>query len=121
MLWVQFQVNTYTTSWQVEPAVASDAAGNFVVVWISQDGSGGGVFGQRYASTGSALGTEFQVNTYTTGDQGYPVAVSADAAGNFVVVWNSEPSYPAPPSDGQDGPLSTRSSGTSLYKSQPAP
>ena len=52
-----------------------------------------GVFGQRYASSGAPLGTEFRVNTYTTGNQGYP-SVAADAAGNFVVVWQS---------DGQDG------------------
>ena len=34
------------------------------------------------------LGTEFQVNSYTTGDQMYP-RVAANAAGNFVVTWNS--------------------------------
>ena len=47
-----------------------------------------GVFGQRYASSGSALGTEFQVNTYTTGSQS-EAAVASDAAGGFVVVWSS--------------------------------
>src|SRR5262245_9046858 len=31
----QFQVNTYTTNLQDDPAVAADAAGNFVVVWRS--------------------------------------------------------------------------------------
>jgi hypothetical protein len=34
------------------------------------------------------LGANFQVNTYTTGDQAFP-SVSSDAGGNFVVVWNS--------------------------------
>lgn len=33
------------------------------------------------------LGANFQVNTYTTGDQAFP-SVSSDAEGNFVVVWN---------------------------------
>lgn len=58
-----------------------------VFFWRSsgQDGSSSGVFGQRYASNGSRLGTEFQVNTYTTGVQGDYPAVSADAKGNFVV------------------------------------
>jgi hypothetical protein len=44
-------VNTYTTSRQARPAVASDAPGNFVVAWESntQDGSNYGVFGQRYS------------------------------------------------------------------------
>ncbi len=92
-LGTEFQVNTYTTDNQLFPAVASDAAGNFVVVWESayngQDGSSSGVFGQRYSRTGARLGSEFQVNTYTAGDQAGVLAVTSDAAGNFVVVWNS--------------------------------
>ena len=31
----EFRVNTYTTSYQAIPSVASDASGNFVVVWTS--------------------------------------------------------------------------------------
>ncbi len=88
-LGTEFQVNTYTTGNQYAPAVALDAAGNFVVVWHSlQDGSGSGVFGQRFDSSGTPVGTEFQVNTYTTGSQAY-AAVGSDAVGNFVVVWTS--------------------------------
>ena len=69
--------------------MASDAAGNFVVVWTSeQDGSNTGVFGQRYDSTGAPLGPEFRVNTYKTDSQALPAAAS-DGAGNFVVVWTS--------------------------------
>lgn len=98
----EFQVNTYTTSSQTSPSVASDSNGNFVVVWQSdgQDGSYGGVFGQRYDADGTALGGEFQVNTYTWGTQGLlfrpgrPPTVNCDPNGNFVVVWES---------DGQDG------------------
>ena len=84
----EFRVNTYTTNYQLFPAVASDSSGNFVVAWSShtQDGSNDGVFGQRYASSGAPLGPEFRVNTYTTGGQGDP-AVGSDSAGNFVVVW----------------------------------
>jgi len=87
----EFQVNTYTTSNQGYPSVAADPAGNFVVVWrsLAQDGSGFGVFGQRYASSGSPMGPEFRVNTYTTSDQGGFASVVADPFGNFVVVWNS--------------------------------
>jgi len=85
-----FQVNTYTTSDQRAPAVAGDGAGNFVVVWDSsgQDGSGAGIFGQRYDSSGGTLGSEFPVNTYTTGPQ-QNASVAADGAGNFLVVWES--------------------------------
>ena len=37
----QFQVNTYTNDSQVLPAIAADAAGDFVVVWESSGSSGG--------------------------------------------------------------------------------
>lgn len=91
----EFQVNTYTTDGQLRPSVASDENGNFVVVWeSSQDGSGGSIVGQRYDNSGSPLGGEFQINTYTTGDQ-FSTEVASDASGNFVVVWEDL--------DGHDG------------------
>ena len=48
----EFQVNTYTTNFQSGPSVAAGANGDFVVAWDSytQDGSGGGVFAQRFSS-----------------------------------------------------------------------
>jgi hypothetical protein len=85
----EFRVNTYTTSAQLYPSVATDGSGNFIVVWASQDGSGLGIAGQRYASSGAPLGSEFRINTFTTDNQLTP-ALAADAAGNFVVVWTSQ-------------------------------
>ena len=87
----EFRVNTFTPGVQRQPTVASDSSGNFVVVWSSslQDGAGYGVFGQRYASTGTPLGAEFRVNTHTTGLQALPSA-AADSSGNFVVIWFSD-------------------------------
>ncbi len=86
----EFQVNTYTTAYQYQPSVAMEADGDFVVVWTSlfQDGSSGGVFGQRFDSSGMPLGGEFLVNTYTTSRQSDP-AIGMDSDGNFVVAWNS--------------------------------
>jgi hypothetical protein len=84
----EFKVNTYTTDNQLEPSVASDASGNFVVIWVGQDGSSYGIVGQRYASSGAALGAEFLVNSVTTDNQRYP-RVACDSSGNFVVVWSS--------------------------------
>ena len=61
-----------------------------------QDGSARGIFAQRYASNGSRIGGEFQVNSYTTGDQAYP-RVAMNSNGDFVVVWNSQyPDYLTP-------------------------
>ena len=85
----EFHINTYTTGVQDLVVVSSDPAGNFVIVWSSQqDGSGYGIFGQRYAGSGSPVGPEFRVNTYTTGLQVYGT-VASDSLGNFVVVWES--------------------------------
>jgi len=90
----QFQINTYTTGHQTFPAVALDSIGDFVVVWESNgssetDSSSLSIQGQRYNTNATAQGSEFQVNTYTTGDQMYP-AVAMDSSGDFVVVWLSE-------------------------------
>ena len=89
----QFGVNTYTTSNQYRPSVAVGSDGDFVVVWESNGSSGGdnssfSIQGQRYDSAGSAVGGEFQVNTYTTSLQSQP-SVAAHADGDFVVVWES--------------------------------
>jgi S-layer family protein len=87
----EFLVNTYTNYDQTQPALASTGAGDFVVVWRSQvgDGSGYGIFGQRFDHLGAKAGSQFQVNTYTTGDQDYP-AVAGAGNGSFVVVWESK-------------------------------
>jgi hypothetical protein len=89
----QFQVNTQTSSAQIRPHVASAPDGDFVVVWQSFDSSGtdtseGSIQGRRFASDGSAQGSEFQVNTYTTGQQRAPRAAVKDG-GDFAVVWAS--------------------------------
>src|SRR5205814_2644888 len=84
----EFRVNTYTTNIQTYPAVGMDAVGDFAVAWdsLGQDGSGDGAYAQRYGATGQSLGAEFQVNTFTAGDQSLP-AVGMGAAGDFVVAW----------------------------------
>jgi hypothetical protein len=95
----ELQVNTYTTGGQFDAHVGEDDAGNFVVVWTSepgQDGSGYGVFGQRFDSAGNKLGVEFQVNTTTTDQQWFP-DVAVDPAGDFIVVWSSQPANPGDP------------------------
>lgn len=85
-----FVVNSTTTNNQISPDIAMDADGDYVVVWagLGQDGDGYGIFGQRFNSAGVAQGTEFQVNTYTSGNQVAP-AVAMDPFGNFVVTWQS--------------------------------
>ena len=86
----EFQINTYTTSDQEAPSVTSLSDGGFVVTWMSyeQDGSGYGVFGQRYTASGQASGNEFQINTYTSNAQ-YNPSVASLSDGGFVVTWMS--------------------------------
>ncbi len=89
----QFQVNSYTTAMQQAPRVATSPDGGFVVTWWSEaaaaDSSGRSVAARRFASDGSPLAEEFQVNTTTLGDQFYPT-VAMGPEGGFVVVWHSD-------------------------------
>ncbi|MEA3207025.1 MAG: hypothetical protein QOE70_82 [Chthoniobacter sp.] len=86
----EFRVNTTTANAQDSATVAMDANGNFVVTWASnlQDGSGYGVYAQRYNAAGVAQGGEFKVNTFTAANQWMPTA-AMDAAGNFIITWSS--------------------------------
>ena len=87
---VENRVNTTTADQQSYPAIAPLVDGGYVVVWESrlQDGSGYGVFAQRYNSTGGTVGGEVQVNTTTVSIQNRP-AVAGLSDGGFVVVWRS--------------------------------
>ena len=68
------QVNTYTSGDQIYSSVTALNDGGFVVTWSSdgQDGSGYGIYGQRYAADGTPVGSEFRANTYTSSDQSIP-------------------------------------------------
>ncbi|MHB1033894.1 MAG: trypsin-like serine protease [Pirellulales bacterium] len=93
----EFRVNTATGERQRDPAVAMDSDGDFVVTWTSfgQDGSGYGIYAQRFNAAGGAAGGEFRVNTTTANWQRQP-DVGMDAAGNFYIAWTAY---------GQDGDL----------------
>ena len=86
----EFQVNTYTYWEQDYSSVAMDSAGNFIVTWhsIEQEGSGYGIYAQRYDLTGTALGGEFRINTISS--TGERPQVTVDAEGNFIVVWHRD-------------------------------
>ncbi len=87
----EFQVNTFTDQAQDFASVAASASGDFVVAWRSrQDTSDYAIFARRISSTGTPVGIEFQVNTYTTNAQRFP-SVAADAEGDFVIVWHTFP------------------------------
>lgn len=88
-----FQINSYTTGSAIFPDIAVDPTGRFIVVWANEGSAGSdaslnSVQAQRLNSDGSFLGSEFQVNTYTSDNQWFP-SVSTDAEGGFTVVWQS--------------------------------
>ncbi|MCK5453499.1 MAG: hypothetical protein KAJ16_04010, partial [Calditrichia bacterium] len=89
----EFQINTTTTYSQARPDIAMTQNGEFVVIWESwkQDvatPSGYGIFGQRFDASGSKIGGEFRINSYTNDYQWFGDILAMDD-GKFVVVWCS--------------------------------
>ncbi|HEX2464557.1 MAG TPA: hypothetical protein VHR17_08015, partial [Thermoanaerobaculia bacterium] len=89
----EFQVNTVAAGAQYIPrfnsaprGVAIDTNGDFVVVWTGTTG----ILGQRFASTGAKLGSEFQISVYP-GAIHNRAATAMEANGDFIVAWNSDP------------------------------
>src|SRR4029079_8242819 len=88
-------VNTTVLGLQGYGSVAVDPTGGFLVAWESdgQDGSGYGVYAQRFAADGTRIGPETRLNTTTAVDQTFP-RVAIDGRANFRAVWTTS---------GQDG------------------
>ena len=86
----EFRINSHTAGEQRNAVVTGLSDGGFVVTWrsLNQDGSNWGVYGQRYDAAGTAVGAEFQINSFTTGEQTWP-SVAALSDGDFVVTWQS--------------------------------
>ena len=83
-------VNTYTNNDQYDPQIAVLPGGGYVITWQGavEDGSGFGIFAQRYDNAGTPLGAEFQVNTTTANWQQEP-RIAALSGGGFVIVWDT--------------------------------
>jgi hypothetical protein len=89
----EIRVNDYSTNAQQHASVSAMPDGRFVVVWTSRGSAGGdnsyeSVQARLFASSGTPLGLELQVNTYTTSAQWWP-DVSVKNDGQFLVVWES--------------------------------
>jgi hypothetical protein len=92
----EFVISQYPAGFQPNPryAVGADGAGRFVAAWSSYGtpgtDNGLSIQARRYAASGTPAAGQFQVNTYTTGDQTEPDIAVAESDGRFVVVWTSE-------------------------------
>jgi hypothetical protein len=89
----EFQVNQVTFSDQTRPQIASDAAGNFVIVWSSYDPSSFGlndwdVKARVYRADGSPVGPEVFVNRHRENYQDNP-RVAFTPNGTIFVAWAS--------------------------------
>lgn len=85
----QVQVNTTGTGVQHLGSISALANGGFVVSWTDEnslDGSGSGVFAQRFDADGNKVGGELQVNTETDSSQLHS-KVEQLGDGGFVIVW----------------------------------
>jgi len=71
--------------------VDADRNGNFVTTWSSRAREGAqfetGVYARRFKVGTGALGSDFIVNTYTTGSQ-VATGVASTLDENFVIVWD---------------------------------
>ena len=81
----EFLVSTYRAYDQDDPAVAMDAAGNFVVAWTNSDAYGTGyeVFARHFDAAGVPLGPAFVVPTGGAGSHtSFPRWPPTGAAGS---------------------------------------
>ncbi|WP_225009724.1 DUF642 domain-containing protein [Novosphingobium percolationis] len=88
----EFLVNTETRADQLNPTITGLADGGFVVTWMDYSGTLGdasdrSIKAQLFGADGAKVGSEFLVNTQTSGAQTDP-AVTALANGGFVVTWH---------------------------------
>ncbi len=76
---------------QREPAIAHDAAGNFVIVWQNVGATSAGLYGQRYSAAGAALGAVFTVAPAESPFMplSSPSIAAAGPANAFVVAWEN--------------------------------
>jgi hypothetical protein len=85
----EFQVNYYTFGNQLNPDIAVDQKGNFVITWAVSGGEPADeIFARRFDANGRAIGRVFQVNTFSLGGQSYP-AIAMDTDGKFVITWQA--------------------------------
>lgn len=83
-----FRADTGLTQAQshAAPSVAMDEAGNFIVVWLAFINGSSDVYGQRFDSEGTPVGTVIEIMTNVSDRP----EVAMDADGNFAVTWSQQ-------------------------------
>lgn len=90
-LGAEFRINDGVAGEQSEIAITALDSGGFLAVWSTAQGFGAdtsdsAVIGQLFDASGTAIGSEFLVNT-TTGDDQYDPEITTLENGDVVVIW----------------------------------
>ena len=86
----EFQVATTIVDRQIDSQIAAFNGGGYVISWTSdnQDGSGEGVYAQRFDALHNKVGPETIVNTHIANDQGKS-QITTFADDSYLIVWES--------------------------------
>jgi Ca2+-binding RTX toxin-like protein len=112
---MEFLVNTQTANAQSRSTITGLKDSGFIVAWDDTSLQGGdastsAIKAQLFSATGTKIGTEFLVNTWTNAGQWEPdVAMLAD--GSFIISWQD--------SSGQGGDASGTSVKAKLFRREP--
>ncbi len=87
-----FKVNDDAGSaYRAFPAIAIDGFSNFVITWEDERNGDGDIYAQRYDSSGTLLGSNFQVNDDTgSADWWSHPAIAMDDSGDFIITWGDK-------------------------------
>lgn len=88
---MQFTVNVGSAGQQLDPDIAMDDSGNFVIVWEDDSDSDGlyQVHARGFNATGTERWSEFTVNTGSAGQQ-EDAKIAMAPNGDFVIVWEDD-------------------------------
>lgn len=88
---VEFVINSTSANTQAEPTIALLSDGRFVVAWVDDSGANGepgwGIRARVFNPDGSAVGSDFRVNTTSVLNQ-VQVSIAALADGGFIVTYS---------------------------------
>jgi hypothetical protein len=75
---------------QTSPAVTMNPSGEFVAVWLDNKDRDFSIYGQRYLSSGEAMGSNFKITSFQMSKIDlFPPDVAIDPKGDFVVTWSA--------------------------------
>nr|NQU93351.1 hypothetical protein [Bacteroidota bacterium] len=86
-----FMVNNETGfSFQMDPAITVDSAGNFIIAWEDNRYNEYDIFFQRYAGDGTPLGGNVRAEGSQYSEFQFNPTIASDPAGNFIIAWSDQ-------------------------------